>query len=278
MSFRVTNSVRPKVFHRSLSKGSNVRVRLEDRWTADCAHYKGVGIITLISESQRRLTNLAERRRGAGAFGRRGKLDAFRNALASVEPRTGSARENQDLAASPLDPSGRIVIRFSLWLEGGGSGPAPSPLFCPRRPSTVTVPEPNGAHDLTKADLEAFPRCASPRATAKPGHRGRGSVAVVRTDRSCWPKLRLGRRRREKTGPGRPDIISAGVHLESLHRDGGEAVGEQGKLDLDRDVNESLDFDIPKTFPEPVTLRRLLTHTAGFEEVLRTYSCRAPRG
>ena len=44
---------------------------------------------------------------------------------------------------------------------------------------------------------------------------------------------------------------------------------EQGKLDLDRDVNEYLDFPIPKTYPEPVTLRRLLTHTAGFEETLK---------
>lgn len=42
---------------------------------------------------------------------------------------------------------------------------------------------------------------------------------------------------------------------------------EQGKLDLDRDVNDYLDFKIPT--PEggvPVTLRRLLTHRAGFEE------------
>jgi CubicO group peptidase (beta-lactamase class C family) len=44
---------------------------------------------------------------------------------------------------------------------------------------------------------------------------------------------------------------------------------EQGKLDLDRDVNEYLDFAIPKTYPEPITLRRLLTHTAGFEETLK---------
>jgi CubicO group peptidase (beta-lactamase class C family) len=44
---------------------------------------------------------------------------------------------------------------------------------------------------------------------------------------------------------------------------------EQGKLDLDRDVNDYLDFEIPKTYPEPVTLRRLLTHTAGFEDTLK---------
>lgn len=44
---------------------------------------------------------------------------------------------------------------------------------------------------------------------------------------------------------------------------------EAGKLDLDRDVAEYLDFEIPRNFPEPITLRRILTHTAGFEESLK---------
>lgn len=41
---------------------------------------------------------------------------------------------------------------------------------------------------------------------------------------------------------------------------------EQGKLDLDADVNGYLDFEIPPRDGEPVTLRNILTHTAGFEE------------
>jgi CubicO group peptidase (beta-lactamase class C family) len=42
---------------------------------------------------------------------------------------------------------------------------------------------------------------------------------------------------------------------------------EKGKLDLDTDVNKYLtQFQIPETFDEPVTLRHLLTHTAGFED------------
>ncbi len=42
---------------------------------------------------------------------------------------------------------------------------------------------------------------------------------------------------------------------------------ERGKLDLDRDVNQYLDFKIPDGFGKPVTLRNIMTHTAGFEEV-----------
>jgi CubicO group peptidase (beta-lactamase class C family) len=42
---------------------------------------------------------------------------------------------------------------------------------------------------------------------------------------------------------------------------------EQGKLDLDADVNTYLgDFRIRDTFDEPITLRHILTHTAGFED------------
>jgi CubicO group peptidase (beta-lactamase class C family) len=41
---------------------------------------------------------------------------------------------------------------------------------------------------------------------------------------------------------------------------------EQGKLDLDTDVNRYLDFQIRPAFGRPVTLRDLMTHTGGFEE------------
>jgi CubicO group peptidase (beta-lactamase class C family) len=44
---------------------------------------------------------------------------------------------------------------------------------------------------------------------------------------------------------------------------------EQGNLELDTDVNAYLEtFQIPATYPEPITLRHLLTHTAGFEDNL----------
>ena len=42
---------------------------------------------------------------------------------------------------------------------------------------------------------------------------------------------------------------------------------EQGKLDLDVDVNTYLDFHIPDTYPQPITLQHLMTHTAGFEDL-----------
>lgn len=44
---------------------------------------------------------------------------------------------------------------------------------------------------------------------------------------------------------------------------------EQGKLDLDRDVNDYLDFKIPPIFDKPITLRDIMTHIAGFEESIK---------
>jgi len=44
---------------------------------------------------------------------------------------------------------------------------------------------------------------------------------------------------------------------------------ESGELDLDTDVDDYLDFELPTRFDEPITLRHLLTHTAGFEERVR---------
>jgi len=43
---------------------------------------------------------------------------------------------------------------------------------------------------------------------------------------------------------------------------------EQGKLNLDTDVNQYLDFQIRPAFNRPVTLRNLMTHTGGFEETI----------
>jgi CubicO group peptidase (beta-lactamase class C family) len=44
---------------------------------------------------------------------------------------------------------------------------------------------------------------------------------------------------------------------------------EKGKIDLDADVNQYLDFKIPPFEGKPVTMRNLMTHTAGFEEIIK---------
>ena len=71
-----------------------------------------------------------------------------------------------------------------------------------------------------------------------------------------------------------------GIHLtpsKSLFRIGSTSktitytaimqLNEQGKLDLDANVNSYLkDFKIPDTFKNPITIKHILNHTAGFED------------
>ena len=44
---------------------------------------------------------------------------------------------------------------------------------------------------------------------------------------------------------------------------------QQGKIDLDRNVNDYLDFKISEPFGKPITMRDLMNHRAGFEEGLK---------
>jgi CubicO group peptidase (beta-lactamase class C family) len=53
---------------------------------------------------------------------------------------------------------------------------------------------------------------------------------------------------------------------------------EQGKLDLDRNINDYLDFTIPNDFGKPITLRDLMNHRGGFEEGLKDILWTNPHG
>lgn len=44
---------------------------------------------------------------------------------------------------------------------------------------------------------------------------------------------------------------------------------QQGRIDLDRDVNDYLDFKVPEPYGKPVTMRDLMNHRGGFEEGLK---------
>jgi CubicO group peptidase (beta-lactamase class C family) len=44
---------------------------------------------------------------------------------------------------------------------------------------------------------------------------------------------------------------------------------QRGEIDLDRNVNDYLDFKIPETYGKPITMRMLMNHRAGFEEGLK---------
>ena len=51
---------------------------------------------------------------------------------------------------------------------------------------------------------------------------------------------------------------------------------EQGKINLDHDINTYLDFKIPPYDGKPVTMRDLMTHTGGFEEDIKNLIAAVP--
>lgn len=53
---------------------------------------------------------------------------------------------------------------------------------------------------------------------------------------------------------------------------------ELGKIDLDADINTYLDFKIPPRNGKPVTMRQIMTHTAGFEEAVKDLITYDPKG
>src|SRR5215510_2121543 len=152
-------------------------------------------------------------------------------------------------------------------------GPAPSPLISAPSPPPVEVlvvaPQPSSAPELTKADFETFLDALIPSQLRNRNIAG-AVVSVVKDGQVLFEKG-YGYSDVEEKKPVLPDqtLFRPGSISKLFTATAVMQLVEQGKLDLDRDVSDYLDFPIPKTYPEPVTLRQLLTHTGGFEETLK---------
>jgi CubicO group peptidase (beta-lactamase class C family) len=141
---------------------------------------------------------------------------------------------------------------------------------------TSEVPR-QGAHALTKEDVEAWLDGFIPYALQR-GDIAGAVVAVVKDGH-----LVLGK------GYGYADVAARKpVDPEkTLFRAGSISklftwtavmqLVEQGKLDLDKDVNSYLDFKLPARGGKAITLRNLMTHTPGFDEVVRALIVNDPR-
>jgi CubicO group peptidase (beta-lactamase class C family) len=144
-------------------------------------------------------------------------------------------------------------------------------LSPPGPATTATVPEataPAGA-PLTKDDVEAWLDGFLPYAlhTADIA----GAVVVVVKDGQVLAQKGYGYSDVAARTPVDPEL--------TLFRPGSVSklftwtavmqLVEQGKLDLDADVNGYLDFKMPDRDGKPITLRNVMTHTPGFEEQVK---------
>jgi CubicO group peptidase (beta-lactamase class C family) len=178
------------------------------------------------------------------------------------------------LALSPRAQfAGLAIVNAVVISVASAQGPAPSPLISAPSPTPANVPgvapQPSPAPELTKVDFETFLDALIPSQLRNRNIAG-AVVSVVKDGQVLFQKG-YGYADVEEKKPVLPDqtLFRPGSISKLFTATAVMQLVEQGKLDLDRDVSDYLDFPIPKTYPEPVTLRQLLTHTGGFEETLK---------
>jgi len=122
---------------------------------------------------------------------------------------------------------------------------------------------------LTGADLEAFLDGMMPSQLNREDIAG-AVITVVKDGKVIFAKG-YGFSDVEKRKPVTPDstLFRPGSISKLFTWTSVMQLVEQGKLDLDKDVNEYIDFKIPPAFGKPITLKNILTHSAGFEETLK---------
>jgi CubicO group peptidase (beta-lactamase class C family) len=166
------------------------------------------------------------------------------------------------------------VLIVLLFASASAQQPKTNPL-APKTESKSQAaspgPEQNGkpARDLTPSDLEAFLDGVVPLQIAREDIAG-VVITVVKDGKPFFAKG-YGYSDVEKRIPVSPNttLFRPGSISKLFNWTGIMQQVELGKLDLDRDVNDYLDFKIPPTFPKPITLRDIMTHTPGFEETVQ---------
>ncbi len=148
--------------------------------------------------------------------------------------------------------------------------PEPTPVPpAPQQPAAGEAKVPEPPHEMTAADVQAFLDGFMPMQLERENIAG--AVVLVVKDGKVLTAKGYGYSDVEKKLPVtvdatlfRPGSISKLFTWTAVMQ-----LVEQGKLDLDKDINTYLDFKIPATFPQPITLRNLMTHTPGFEEQIK---------
>jgi CubicO group peptidase (beta-lactamase class C family) len=139
----------------------------------------------------------------------------------------------------------------------------------PEKGSVVPVQTPQTTPQLTKEDVEAFVDGFLPIQLQRDDIAG-AVVLVVKDGQVLFAKgygYSDVKARKPVTVDAtlfRPGSISKTFTWTAVMQ-----LVEQGKIDLNRDVNDYLDFKIPATFGKPITMKDLMTHTPGFEETLK---------
>jgi CubicO group peptidase (beta-lactamase class C family) len=145
------------------------------------------------------------------------------------------------------------------------TAPAKAPTAAAAAPPAITAPAPA----LTQQDVDAWLDGYIPYALASADIAG--AVVVVVKDGKVLTEKGYGYadvKSRRPVDPKatlfRPGSVSKLFTWTAVMQQ-----VETGKISLDADVNQYLDFKIPPYDGKPVTMRDLMTHTAGFAETIK---------
>src|SRR5690625_1500625 len=154
-----------------------------------------------------------------------------------------------------------VVACFGIAIAQAGAGHAAQPS-----PATDSI---TSAPAMTRADLAAFFDGLVPFAMHRSDIAG-GVVVVVRDDKVLFASG-YGYANVAAQTPVSPKttLFRVGSISKLFTWTAVMQLVEKGKLDLDRDINDYLDFTIPPRYGKPITLRNLMTHTPGFEDTAK---------
>lgn len=161
-----------------------------------------------------------------------------------------------------------VILAFSLSISAQAPKSAAPPASTPPKTSALSAAAPQ-AHELTADDLGAFLDGLVPLQIGRADLAG-AVVAVVKDGKLVFAKG-YGYSDVAKKAPVNPEttLFRPGSISKTFTWTAVMQQVEQGKLDLDRDVNDYLDFKVPPAFGKPITLRNIMTHTPGFEETVK---------
>jgi CubicO group peptidase (beta-lactamase class C family) len=173
----------------------------------------------------------------------------------------------------------RVLAAFAITLVTGVAM-AQVPTAATAVPLATTMPAPVAptsamdlqgvsTHELTNQDLSAFLDGFVPLALAR-GDVAGGVVSVVKDGKVIFAKG-YGYANLANQTPVTTDKTSFRIGSTSklFTWTAVMQLVEQGKLNLDADINQYLDFKIPAYDGKPITLRNIMTHTPGFEEAAK---------
>lgn len=173
---------------------------------------------------------------------------------------------------------GVLALSASVAQAQGPAPAAPAAAAVPTAAASVVPAAPTGAAPLTKADAEAWLDGLMPFALARADIAG--AVVVIVKDGQILAQKGYGFSDVAKRAPVSPEttLFRPGSVSKLFTWTAVMQLVEQGKIDLDADVNRYIDFKIPDYQGKPVTMRQVMTHTAGFDETARYLITPDPKG